>query len=55
VSGTLICIFPVTDQTVLQSNQPIQNERFMKLETNAEALPPEGTAVKLVLESAEPK
>lgn len=55
VSGTLISIFPVTDQTVFQTNLTVQYERFMKLETNAEVLPPEGTPVKLVIEAGEAK
>lgn len=50
VSGTLMVIFPVTNQTVLQTNLSMQYEKFLKLETNAEALPPENTPVKLVLE-----
>jgi hypothetical protein len=50
VSGTLMVIFPVTNQTVLQTNLSMQYEKFMKLETNAKALPPEDTPVKLVLE-----
>jgi len=50
-TGTLMVIFPVSNQTVLQTNLSMQYERFMKLETNAKALPPEGTPVKLVLEA----
>ena len=36
LTGTLITIFPVTDQTVFQTNLTIEYERFMKLETNQE-------------------
>ncbi len=50
LSGTLISIFPVTDQTVFQTNQTMENEKYLKLEVNAKALPQEGTAVKLVIE-----
>ncbi len=50
LTGTLIAIFPVTDQTVLQTNLTIEFERFLKLETNTRTLPPEGTPVKLVIE-----
>jgi hypothetical protein len=50
LSGTLISIFPVTDQTVLQTNLTLEFEKFMKLDTRAGALPKEGTAVKLVIE-----
>jgi hypothetical protein len=49
-SGTLMVIFPVSDRTVMQTNLTMEYERFMKLETNKQALPKEGTAVRLVLE-----
>lgn len=50
-SGTLMSIFPVTNQTVLQTNLSMQYEKFMKLDTNAKVLPKEGTPVKLVIEA----
>lgn len=50
LSGTLISIFPVTDQTVLQTNYSMEYEGIMKLETNTQVLPPPGTVVKLVIE-----
>jgi hypothetical protein len=50
-SGTLIAIFPVTAETVFQSSLTIENEKFMKLEVNAKAMPKEGTAIKLVFEA----
>jgi len=49
-SGTLVVIFPVSNQTVLQTNLTMEYERFMKLETNTKTLPKEGTPVKLVVE-----
>src|SRR5262245_50489217 len=49
-SGTLIAIFPVTDETVLQTNLTMEYEKFLKLETNTRVLPKEGTPVKLVIE-----
>jgi hypothetical protein len=51
LSGTLIVIFPVSDQTVLQTNLTMEYERFMKLELNTKLLPAEGTPVKLVIEA----
>jgi hypothetical protein len=51
-SGTLVVIFPVSNQTVLQTNLTMKYEKFMKLETNDKALPREGTGVKLVIEAA---
>jgi hypothetical protein len=50
LTGTLIAIFPVTNQTVLQTSLTMEYEKFLKLETNPRVLPKEGTAVKLVLE-----
>jgi hypothetical protein len=50
LSGTLITIFPVTDQTVFQTNLTLEYEHLMKLETNSKVLPKEGTPVKLVIE-----
>jgi hypothetical protein len=49
VNGTLIAIFPVTDETVFQSTLTLRDEKFVKLETDKKLLPPEGTAVKLVI------
>jgi hypothetical protein len=48
--GTLIVIFPVSDETVVQSNLEMKLEKFMKLDTNTKSLPKTGTPVKLVLE-----
>jgi hypothetical protein len=48
--GTLIVIFPVSNQTVLQTSLTMEFEPVLKLETNAKVLPKEGTPVKLILE-----
>jgi len=50
LSGTLISIFPVTSETVFQTNLTMKEEKYVKLETNKKLLPKEGTAVKLILE-----
>ena len=50
ITGTLIVIFPVSNQTVFQTNLTMEFERFMKLETNTKILPKEGTPVKLLIE-----
>jgi hypothetical protein len=50
LTGTLISIFPVTNETVLQTNLTMKEEKYVKLDTNAKLLPKEGTPVKLVLE-----
>jgi hypothetical protein len=49
-SGTLIAIFPVTKETVLQTSLQIESEKFLKLEVNSKFMPKEGTPVKLVIE-----
>jgi hypothetical protein len=50
LTGTLISIFPVTDQTVLQTSLTMKEEKYLKLETDKKLLPKEGTPVKLVIE-----
>jgi hypothetical protein len=49
-SGTLIAIFPVTNETVFQTDLKFKDQDFLKLEVNTKLLPKEGTAVKLVIE-----
>ncbi len=49
ITGTLGVIFPVSDDTVLQTHLTMKEEKYLKLETNTKLLPKEGTAVKLVL------
>ena len=49
---TLIGIFPVTNETVIQSNLTMKDEPIVKMETNKAILPPEGTVVKLVITPA---
>jgi len=49
-SGTLIAIYPVTEKTVCQTSLTLKEEKVLKLETNKDVVPKEGTPVKLVLE-----
>ena len=49
-SGTLIAIFPVTDQTVIQGELFFDDQQFLRLEVNTKLLPKENTPVKLVIE-----
>jgi len=51
MSGTLISIFPVTDETVFQSNMTLTEESLLKLETNKSILPPVGTEVNLIIKA----
>jgi hypothetical protein len=46
--GTLIAIFPVTAETVFQSDRPLADEKYVKLETS-DRVPKVGTDVKLVI------
>ena len=48
---TLIALFPVTDETVLQTDWTMKEEKYLKLDVNADVLPKEGTPVKLVIEA----
>lgn len=50
LTGTLIGVFPVTDETVIQTNLTMKDEPLIKLDTNAKLLPPEGTPVNLVIQ-----
>lgn len=51
-SGTMIGLYPVTDEVVMQSAFTMREESLIKLETNKALLPPEGTAVTLVVKVA---
>jgi hypothetical protein len=50
LTGTLIALFPVTNQTVFQTSLTLKEEKYLKLETDKKLLPAEGTPVKLVIE-----
>jgi hypothetical protein len=49
-TGTLIAVFPVTDETVFQSSLTMKDEPLIKLETNTKVLPEIGTDVQLVIQ-----
>jgi hypothetical protein len=50
VTGSLITLFPVTDEVVLQTGWTMKEEKFLKLEVRPDVLPKEGEPVKLVIE-----
>jgi len=50
LTGTLIALFPVTDETVIQTNLTMAEEKYLKLEVNSAVVPREGEPVKLILE-----
>jgi hypothetical protein len=49
-TGTLIAIFPVTDETVFQSNLTMKDEPLIKLDTNTKLLPETGIDVQLIIQ-----
>lgn len=51
LTGSLVCLFPVTDEVVLQTDWTMKEEKYLKLDVNPEALPKEGGAVRLVIEA----
>lgn len=51
LTGSLICLFPVTDEVVLQTGWTMKEEKFLKLDVRPDVLPKEGSPVKLVLEA----
>jgi hypothetical protein len=51
ISGTLATIFPVTNDTVFQTDLGAKEEGKWKLELNTKVLPKEGSPVKLVIEA----
>ncbi|MGE3805294.1 MAG: YdjY domain-containing protein [Gemmataceae bacterium] len=51
LTGTLISLFPVTADTVFQTNLTLKEEPLIKLETNTKVLPKEGTPVKLIIQA----
>ena len=51
LTGSLIVLFPVSDETVLQTGWTMKEEKFLKLDVRPDVLPKEGTPVKLVIEA----
>jgi hypothetical protein len=50
LSGTLVAIFPVTDETVFQTPLAFKDQEALRLETDKTLLPKEGEPAKLVIE-----
>jgi hypothetical protein len=50
LSGTLIAIFPVTDETVFQTHLAFKDQETLRLETDKSLLPKEGEPAKLIIE-----
>ncbi|MBI1917795.1 MAG: hypothetical protein HYS12_24130 [Planctomycetes bacterium] len=49
LTGTLITVFPVTDDCVVQSGLAFKDQDKLKLEVNKKLVPKEGTLLKLVI------
>ena len=52
VSGTLIALYPVTDEVVMQSGLTMREEGMIKIETAKNLLPAEGAPVTLLIRPA---
>ncbi len=52
VSGTLIALYPVTDEVVMQSAFTMKEEGMIKVDTAKHLLPPEGTPAVLILRAS---
>jgi hypothetical protein len=50
-TGTLITVYSVTNETVIQSALSFEQEASLKIETNTKVLPKIGTVVKLVIQA----
>ena len=55
LTGSLITLFPVTDEVVIQTTWTMKEEKFLKLDVNPDVFPKEGTSVKLLIEVPEKK
>ena len=51
LGGTLITLFPVTDETVLQTSLTMKDSTLLRMEVNKYVLPDEGTPVTLIIEA----
>jgi len=49
LSGTLITLFPITAETVIQSTQSMKSRAVLNLDTRKDILPPEGTPARLIV------
>ncbi len=51
LGGTLISLFPVTDETVIQTDLTMADSTLLRMEVNKNVLPDEGTPVTLIIEA----
>jgi len=54
LTGTLIALFPVTDECVLQTDWTMKEEKYLKLDVNPDVLPKEGSPIRIVIEAPKP-
>ena len=55
LAGTLIGLYPVTDELIIQTNLTMRDEGAIKIEVGPGLLPPEGKEALLILRPAQPK
>jgi len=55
IAGTLIGLYPVTDELVIQTNLTMKEEGAIKIEVGPGLLPPEGKEALLILRAAAPR
>ncbi len=51
LTGTLISLLPVTDETVCQLHLSFNDGKPLKLDVNKDLMPPEGTEVNLIIQA----
>jgi outer membrane protein assembly factor BamB len=51
LTGTLVSLLPVTDETVCQAHVNLAEGKLLRLDTNKDLLPPEGTEIKLIMQA----
>jgi len=54
LGGTLITLFPVTGETVVQSTLSMKTRALLNLDTDKGLMPPEGTPVRLIIAAGAP-
>jgi len=50
LGGTMVTIFPVTDETVFQTDLSMKDCRLLKLETNKNLVPEEGASLRMIIQ-----
>lgn len=51
LTGTLVSLLPVTDETVCQAHVNLAEGKLLRLDTNKDLLPPEGTEIRMIFQA----